>query len=130
MQCIVQERFNVGGSFFPHASLHLPCCRQRRDVKEALSSRLERLVVQRVRRASFLSSDFQRRGRFALGALDPDAIEDLEAQVSAAVCARACVPMPRCGSVPVRDGGCAYLSPCVLCGSVVCMCMCVCCARA
>ena len=46
-----------------------------------MSARLERLVVQRVRRASFLTAEFQRRGQHALGALDPDAIEDMEAQV-------------------------------------------------
>ena len=46
-----------------------------------MSSRLERLVVQRVRRRSFLSNEFTRRGRMALGALDPDAIEELELEV-------------------------------------------------
>jgi hypothetical protein len=65
--------------YFPHWTLS--CLRRKSSEKDALSARLERLVVQRVRRASFLSAEFQRRGRHALGALDPDAIEDLEAQV-------------------------------------------------
>ena len=49
------------------------------------ASRVERLVVQRVRRRSFLDEDFKRRGQFALGALDPETLEALEAKNAATI---------------------------------------------
>lgn len=47
------------------------------------SSRVERVVVQRIRRRSFLDEEFKRRGQFALGALDPGIVEALEAKDAA-----------------------------------------------